>query len=60
MAGQQPIDPVNFDTMMKMFSNADSKDELSEMAMLFILDISYERADIALAIHDIEINRGWH
>lgn len=57
---QQPKDREKFDAMMKGLSVADSKRELSKMSLMYVLDLSYPRADICLAIHDIEIDRGWH
>lgn len=57
---QQPQDREKFDTMMKVLSNVDTKEELAKAALLYILDLSFPRADIMLAVHDIEVERGWH
>lgn len=48
-----------FDGMLKVLSNATSKDELEKMSMLYVLDMSYPREDICLALKTIEVERGW-
>lgn len=57
---QAPVDPEKYERMKKFLSRASTKEELKSMTMLYILDQSYPRADIALALHDIEIEKGWH
>ena len=49
----------NFRQMRKFFSNAETREELSSAAMLFILDMSYDRADISLALKAVEFDKGW-
>ncbi len=46
--------------MKKFFETAENKDELKSFAMLFILDLKYERSDIASVLHDVEVEKGWH
>jgi hypothetical protein len=60
MGRQQPKNREKFDAMCRVLSAAETKTELAQMSLMYIMDMSYERADIALALHNIEIERGWH
>lgn len=57
---QQPEQPEKYSAMMKVFNNAESHEELKKLSLMYILDLSFSRADIALALHDIEVEKGWH
>ena len=46
--------------MVKMMSVAENKEELGQATMLFMLDMSYDRGDICLALHTVECAKGWH
>lgn len=52
-------DPHKYEQMVKVFSSTRTPKELSQISMAFIFDLSYERADICLALHTIELARGW-
>lgn len=53
-------DKQKYDQMMKLLNTAQSKTDMEAISMLFILDMSFDRGDIAQAMHDVEIARGWH
>ena len=55
----QAEEPEKYDRMVKVFDHADTKDELERMAMLYIMDMSFPRGDIALAVKATESERGW-
>jgi hypothetical protein len=46
--------------MITMFRVAESKDELEQITLLFLFDMSYDRGDICLAIGIVEREKGWH
>lgn len=46
--------------MVTFFSMAENKAELDQATMLFMLDMSYDRGDICLALHTVECAKGWH
>lgn len=46
--------------MVEFMRRANTKEELGKVAVIFGLDMSYERADICLAAHTVEMERGWH
>ncbi len=48
------------DTISKLLRTAENKDELSRIAFIYILDIDYSRSAITQAMHDVEIEKGWH
>jgi hypothetical protein len=48
------------DRMCKCFRFAVSKEELSKVALMYILDTEYSRSAITQALHDVEIEKGWH
>jgi hypothetical protein len=50
MRGYTPKNAQQFEQMQKFFAEADTEAELNQTAMLFILDMSYERGDIAAAL----------
>lgn len=45
-----PKNEEQFERMQKFFAEAKTALELNQAAMLFILDMSYERSDIAAAV----------
>lgn len=51
--------PEKYDRMVKLLGNAETKDDLELAAMLYIMDMSYPRADIALAVKAVEREKGW-
>ena len=51
--------PEKYDRMVKLLGNAGSKGELEQMATLYIMDMSYPRADICLALKSVELEKGW-
>jgi hypothetical protein len=57
---EQAQDAAKYDAMVKLLVNATSKEELERMALLYIVDRSYPRADICLAIKAVELANGWH
>lgn len=50
----------NYIRMVKAFSYTDSKEQLNSLAVFYVLDMSYDRADICLALHTVETAKGWH
>ena len=56
----QAKDAEKYQRMVKFFSHAETKTDLDQSALLFVFDQSYDRGDIALALHTVEIARGWH
>jgi len=56
----QAKNPDRYDRMVKFFSNAETKEDLQQAALLYVMDMKYDRGDIALALHTVEIFRGWH
>jgi hypothetical protein len=57
---QKPENPDKFRAMMTVFAAADTKEELRKLSLMYIFDESYPRGDICLALHEIEVERGWH
>jgi len=57
---QQPQDQAKYDEMVRDFRRCATKENLEVHMMIYLLDRSYPRADIALALHDVEIEKGWH
>ncbi len=50
----------NVITMVTVFHNgSDSPKEMNKIAMAYIMDPSYERADICLSLKIVEIENGW-
>lgn len=56
----QAKDTKRYEGMVKAFSHAEERGDLQMLSMMYILDMSYERTDICLALHTIEMARGWH
>jgi hypothetical protein len=56
----QAKDKEKYKGMVTLFSMAQDKEQLKGLSMWFIMDLSYERADICLALHTVEMARGWH
>lgn len=56
---QEPKDPDRYERMVKLLSHAESKVDLERMSLLYIFDLSFERSDIALAIHNVERAKGF-
>lgn len=48
------------ETVSKSMRSAETKNQLEIMAMAYILDRSYSRGAICQAMHDVEIEKGWH
>ena len=49
-----------YERMVKAFTHAEEKGDLQMLSMMYILDMTYERSDICLALHTVEMARGWH
>ena len=60
MGGGSVKDKPKYEQMIKFLSTAETKEVMNNLAMLFILDRSFDRGDIAEAIHDVEVAKGWH
>jgi hypothetical protein len=58
---QKPIDSEKFSAMKKVLKQAaDTKDDLHKISIVYIMDESYPREDIALCIKEIKLENGWH
>lgn len=55
----KPKNAEKFSQMEKMFSHADSADALKQVSMLFVLDMSFDREDIMVALGRVERAKGW-
>jgi len=55
----KPKDAAKFSQMEKMFGAVDSADALRSVSMLFVLDMSYDREDILVALGRVERAKGW-
>ena len=60
MSKQQPVDRGTFDVMVKQLRLAETHLDLKVIAAAWMMDLSVDRADICLALHDVEIEKGWH
>jgi hypothetical protein len=49
-----------FDRMVTFFRRADTEDDLKKCVMMFVMDMSYQRSDIMLALGIVEREKGWH
>lgn len=49
-----------YERMVRAFTAAEEKSDLNLLTMMYGYDMSYDRADICLALHTIEMARGWH
>lgn len=56
---QQPENEKQYERMVTAFSVADSKELMEKFALLYVMDRSYSRADICLAMKAVEIEKGW-
>ncbi len=50
---QEPKDARRYESMVKVLSCANTKKEMETMSLLYILDLSFERSDITLALHNV-------
>jgi hypothetical protein len=50
MRGFTPKDATQFEQMQKRFAEVDTEAALNQVAMFFLLDLSYARSDIAAAM----------
>lgn len=56
----QAKDVWKFTQMVGFFREAETHDEMKRISvMMFIPDLSYERADICLALKVVELEKGW-
>lgn len=55
----KPKNAEKFSQMEKMLGRADSADSLKQLSMLFVLDMSFDREDIMVAIGRVERANGW-
>jgi len=55
----QAKDPEKFDQMVKFLSNTESKEDLVRALLLYVMDLSYDRADICLAEKAVLKAKGW-
>lgn len=55
----EPKDQQRFGMMLKTFGSAESHKMLKDISMLYILDLSYAREDILVALGRVERERGW-
>ncbi len=46
--------------MANVFRRSDTKKMMEDMAMLYILDLRYDRGDICIAMKIVETEKGWH
>ncbi len=46
--------------MVNVFRRSDTKKMMEDMALLYILDLRYERGDICIAMKIIETEKSWH
>ena len=49
-----------YERMVKVFSCAEENGDLQLLSLMYVADLSYDRADICLALHTVEMARGWH
>jgi len=54
-----PKNEQRFGMMLKAFGNAESHQMLKDMSILYILDLSFPREDILVALGRVERARGW-
>lgn len=59
MAREQALNQNKYDQIVKLLSKTLSRAEMEQVSMMFVLDPSFERADICLAMKDIEQKKGW-
>lgn len=56
----QAKDQKKYEGMVALFSMSEDKEQLKGFSMWFIMDMRYARSDICLALHTVEMARGWH
>ena len=54
-----PESKDNFNAMITVFGNAETPDDLNSLLLLYILDESYARADIAMAEKYTRLSKRW-
>ncbi len=54
-----PQDREKYERLLKFFSNVQEADDLKTAMLLFIMDISYPRADIIMAERVTKKTKGW-
>lgn len=52
-------DPEKLDRMLKAFEVAENSDELNQLSMLYVFDMSYDRGDVLLAVKLTKQEKGW-
>lgn len=52
-------DPEKYGRMVQVFRTADKADDLRMLSMMYVLDMSYPREDISLALKVVEKEKGW-
>ncbi len=52
-------DREKLDRMLKAFEVAESDDELTQLSMLYVFDMSYDRGDVLLAVKLTKQAKGW-
>jgi hypothetical protein len=52
-------DKQKYDQMVKLLGRAKDKQNMEEISLLFIFDMSFDRGDITEAMRDVEIQKGW-
>ena len=55
----KPEDPEAFERMGKMMRAAETPEELRTVSVMFIMDMSYPRQDIATMLGRVEREKGW-
>lgn len=48
------------ETVCSVLRYATSKRELESVSFDFVMDVRYSRGAITQAMHDVEIEKGWH
>jgi hypothetical protein len=48
-----------FEQLMRAFSATETPDELKTVTFMFLLDLSYSRSDIYVALRRVEKQKGW-
>lgn len=54
-----PIDAEKFSQMVKIFESAPTKESLASLSLIFMIDLSYDRQDLLVAMGRVEQARGW-
>lgn len=58
-ADYSPRDEQRFNSMLIVFRGAENKEQLGQLAGMYVFDLSYHREDIVVAIGRVEHERGW-